>query len=95
MNTNVNLKKLGNQLMFDIKDDELVLLEKDFKIFLDQIQLLNTIDTTNVEPMIYPLDDITTFLRNDEDTHMLDRELILDNAKRKENGYFVIPKVVK
>ena len=95
MNTNVNLKKLGNQLMFDIKDDELVLLEKDFKIFLDQIQLLNTIDTTNVEPMIYPLDDITTFLRNDEDTHILDRELILDNAKRKENGYFVIPKVVK
>ena len=95
MNKNVDLQKLANQLMFEIRDDELEQLELDFNVFLNQVDLLNKIDTTNVEPMIFPLDDITTFLRDDTKLHVLDRESLLSNAKSKDNGYFVIPKVVK
>lgn len=95
MNKNVNLKQLANQLMFDIKDDETNMLEEDFNTFLKQVSLLNEIDTSNVEPMIYPIDDSTSFLRDDDSLHILDKSDVLVNAKRVEDGYFVIPKVVK
>lgn len=89
------LKKLSNQVMFDLNDQELDELSCEFQTYLKQIDLLNKIDTEYVEPMVYPFDTATTFIREDEATYSISSEQALSNAPKKSNDYVVVPKVVK
>lgn len=95
MNKDVNLKLLANQLMFDFTEVEIEKLDKEFKVFLEQVELLNKIDTTNVIPMIRPFEEFTSYLREDEINDVITVEEVLANAPKHTNGYFVVPKVVK
>jgi aspartyl-tRNA(Asn)/glutamyl-tRNA(Gln) amidotransferase subunit C len=45
--------------------------------------------------MIYPFEEPTGFFREDIVDHVLSSEDALYNAPVEEQGYFVIPKVVK
>lgn len=49
-------KKLAHDIMFDLKDDEVSELQDEFKVLLQQIELLDGIDTEGVEEMIYPFE---------------------------------------
>jgi len=59
------------------------------------LALLDTIDTSQTEEMIYPLDVETSFLREDVVTHVISQEEAVANVKKKVEGHFVLPKVVK
>lgn len=89
------LKKLSNQLMFDLNDQELNELSHEFQTYLEQIDLLDKIDTENVEPMVYPFDTATAFIREDEQTYAISSEKALSNAPNKSQDYVIVPKVVK
>ena len=43
------LRKLANQVMFDLNDQECEELQEEFETYLKQLDLLNKIDTENVE----------------------------------------------
>ena len=51
-------------------------------------------DTEGVEPMVYPFEAPTHFLREDVVDHVLTQEEALKNAPNKKNGFFVTKKVV-
>lgn len=89
------LKKLANQLMFDVSDEEIVELQKEFEKLSEQMELLNKIDTEGVEEMVYPFEEPTTFLREDEVDVVISKEDALVNAKRVKDDYVLVPKVVK
>lgn len=91
----LDYRKLANQLMFDLSDEEVVELDKEFDTLLKQIDLLDTIDTEGVEPMVYPFEASTTFLREDEVGHVLDQSDVLKNVKKERAGHILVPKVVK
>lgn len=91
----LDYRKLANQLMFDLSDEEVVELDKEFDTLLKQIDLLDTIDTEGVEPMVYPFETPTTFLREDEVGHVLDQSDVLKNVKKERAGHILVPKVVK
>ena len=92
---NIDFKNLANKLMFDLSDDELVKMEETFHFFLKQLEVLDEIDTEGVEEMIYPIETPNTYLRNDEDIHVISKEDVLKNSMNTIDDYFVVPKVVK
>ncbi|MDF9823758.1 aspartyl-tRNA(Asn)/glutamyl-tRNA(Gln) amidotransferase subunit C [Breznakia sp. PF5-3] len=95
MYSNEYFKKLANQIMFDLSDEEIVSLKADFEIMLQQMELLNKIDTDGITEMVYPFEDETYFLREDKINHVLSQEDALENAPETKDGQIVVPKVVK
>lgn len=87
-------KKLANQIMLDLNDEEAVSLQNDFEVLLQQMDLLNKIDTTDVEEMIYPFETPTAYLREDEVSNVLSQDDALKNAPEVKEGQIIVPKVV-
>jgi aspartyl-tRNA(Asn)/glutamyl-tRNA(Gln) amidotransferase subunit C len=87
--------KLAEQLMLRLSDEEAENIVAEFDTLLKQLDLLEQIDTSHVEEMIYPFENPTDFFREDIVDNVLPIEDVLYNAPIEEEGYFVIPKVVK
>lgn len=92
--TKAYFKYLAQQIRFDLTDQEAQDIADEFSILIDQMNLLNTIDTTGIEPMIYPFEAPTTFMREDVVDHVLSVQEALKNAPSSKNGFFVTKKVV-
>ena len=60
---------------------------------LDYVDKLNEVDTNGVEPTSHAI-SLTNAFREDEPREHLEREKALANAPEKEDGNFVVPKVV-
>lgn len=88
-------KKLAKQLMFTLSDEEADAIVKEFDTLQSQMKLLDAVDTEGVEPMVYPFETPTVFLRADEVTSVLSQADALANVDQKLEGHFVLPKVVK
>ena len=91
----IDFKALAHQLMFDLSDDELKDIEKEFNTLLQQMELMDAIDTDGVEPQVYCFEDETTFIRDDEVSNVFTQQQALANAPKVRDGHFVVPKVVK
>ncbi len=89
------LRKLANDVMFDLNDQEISELQEEFDIYLKQMELLNRIDTEGVEEMVYPFEAPTTFIRDDEHEYALSAADALANAPKVTANHIVVPKVVK
>lgn len=88
-------KKLANQLMFSLTDEEADNIVKEFGTLQSQMALLDKINTDDVLPMEYPFEHETYFLREDEVSNVISQEDALKNAKDPLEGHFTLPKVVK
>lgn len=88
-------KKLANKLMFNLNDQEAQELVEEFETLTKQLELLEAIDTTGVEEMIYPFEEETSFIREDVVSNVISQKEALENAPKSKQGHFVVPKVVK
>lgn len=88
-------KSLAHNLMFDLSDEEAKDIVQEFETLTRQLQLLEEINTDGVEEMIYPFEEETYFLREDEINHVITQREALENAGKTKQGHFVVPKVVK
>ena len=88
-------KALARKLMFELTDEEADDIAQEFKTLCVQLQLLEAIDTTGVEPMVYPFETPTVYLREDEENHTISQEEALSNASKVVQGHFSVPRVVK
>ena len=87
-------KDLANQLRFSLSDAEAQDIKNEFDVLIDQMDLLNKIDTEGIEPMVYPFDEETSFMREDVADQVLSVQEVLKNAPKTKNGFFVTQKVV-
>lgn len=92
--TREKMDDLALLYQFKLYDEEKDLLEKDFELLEDDLRLLAEIDTDGIEPMVYPFEDETSYLRDDEEIETLNLDEVLENAPTRKNSYFVVPKVV-
>lgn len=85
------IEYVGILAKLELSDEEKEQAKKDMGSMLDYIDLLNELDTTNVEPMshVFP---VHNRFREDVVTNGDDREQILANAPEEKNGAFVVPK---
>lgn len=89
------LEMLAEQLMFGLDGLEIETLQKEFKELEELIALLDHIDTENVQEMVYPFEENTTYIREDEVKHTISQQEALLNAKEVNSGHVSMPKVVK
>lgn len=89
------LKRLANQVMFDLSDEECEEFQSEFEIYLKQIDLLNKVNTDGVEEMVYPFETPTAFLRNDGETYAISQQDAMKNVPHAGENYVIVPKVVK
>ena len=87
------LKKLGLKTMF-ISDVEMPELVDEYDIFMNHVAVLEEIDTEGIEPLAYPYEIETTFLRDDEPIDIISLEDALSNAKSVQENQIKVPKVV-
>lgn len=88
-------KKLANQLMFNLSDEEADGIVKEFDTLSRQMSLLDRINTDGVEEMVYPFEDETSYVRPDVVSSVISQADALANVDKKVEGHFVLPKVVK
>ncbi|MEA4874357.1 Asp-tRNA(Asn)/Glu-tRNA(Gln) amidotransferase subunit GatC [Anaerorhabdus sp.] len=89
------IRHLAHQCMFDCNDDELSLIEEEFVTLEKQMELLNQVNTEGVEPMVYPFEMETTYLREDEVVNVISQEDAILNVSKSREGHVLVPKVVK
>ena len=96
---NVNketLKTAANKLMFDMSEEQYDNLLNEFDVIISQMNLIGDIEGVDeVEPMTFPFDVTTTYLREDVSSKPLSREEALRNAKDVVDGQIRLPRVVK
>lgn len=88
------LHDLARKTMFELTDKEMDHLKEEYIRLNESVDILNTIDTESVEPLAFPYEVETTFLRDDEEIYKLEREDALSNASSIQDGQVKVPKVV-
>ncbi|RQD75270.1 MAG: Asp-tRNA(Asn)/Glu-tRNA(Gln) amidotransferase subunit GatC [Candidatus Syntrophonatronum acetioxidans] len=61
---------------------------------LNYVEMLNELDTTNVEPVFHVV-PLTNVLREDEVKEGISSNEALRNAPEKENGFFKVPRIIE
>lgn len=93
--TKEKIKKLAKSIMIDLTDQQIEKLDNDFDIILQQMELVQQINTDLVEPMHFPIETSHFTLREDKVEDMLSQSEVLQNSPESQNGYIVINKVIK
>ena len=89
------LKKVANNLMFDMTDEEYETLLTEFDVLVKQFELMSEINgLEEVAPMSFPFEVTNNYLREDIPDTPLNREDALKNAKDVVDGQIRLPKVV-
>jgi aspartyl-tRNA(Asn)/glutamyl-tRNA(Gln) amidotransferase subunit C len=69
-------------------------IKADLNKMLDFVDKLSELDTENVEPLIYMLDE-EQVMREDEVKGQVSQQEALINAPDKDSDYIKVPKVIK
>lgn len=89
------LKDAAHRLLFDMSEEQYQTLYEEFKILTVQMEMIGKIEgLENEEPMTFPFDCTTDFLREDEVVEVLPREEVLANAGSVSDEQIKLPKVV-
>lgn len=78
----------------DLSSDEKTKIKGEIEKIIDYMDVLNTLDTTDVEPMSHVL-PVTNVFREDVVVPSVPREEILANAPEADEGAFRVPKTVE
>ena len=90
------LKDAAKRLLFDMSEDEYETLLKEFDIVTKQMNIIGSNQSIeDYEPMSFPFECTTSYLREDVPEEPLSREEALRNSKRKIGGQIKLPKVVQ
>jgi aspartyl-tRNA(Asn)/glutamyl-tRNA(Gln) amidotransferase subunit C len=69
-------------------------IQKDLETIIDLIGSLQTIDTSDIEPLYSPL-EMTAFMHDDIAKSDNKKEKFLENAAASNEDYFLVPRVVE
>ncbi len=89
-----DIKRIAQLSQIAISDNELAVLEKKLESTLAILDQLQSVDTTNIEPMSDPFDRTQPF-REDvvtENNHRDDYQVV---APSIEKGLYLVPKVIE
>ena len=90
------LQESANRLLINLTDEELNDLLSDFDILISQMELIGDIPGVDeVEPMTFPFEITSDYLRDDIPEEPLSKNDVLKNAQDVVDGQIRLPKVVK
>lgn len=92
--TTEDVKYIAQLAKLKFKDEELESFTHKFNDILSYVEKLKELNTDDVEPMEYPIDNINVF-REDVNIDSIETEEALKNAPQTDGTYFIVPKVIK
>ena len=78
----------------ELKDEEKELFSKQVGSIIEYVDKLNELDIDDVEPTAHVL-PIKNVFREDELRDSFPREKALQNAPRKNDGFYKVPKIIE
>ena len=78
----------------EIDENKSEKIQKDLETIIDLIGSLQTIDTSDIEPLYSPL-EMTAFMHDDIEKSDNKKEKFLENAAASNEDYFLVPRVVE
>ncbi len=88
------VKTVAHLARLSISEDEIKQSTAKIAAIMNLIDEMQAVNTEGVEPLAHPLDAVQR-LRADEVTEGNQREKLQANAPAKENGLFLVPKVIE
>jgi aspartyl-tRNA(Asn)/glutamyl-tRNA(Gln) amidotransferase subunit C len=85
--------KLENLAKLELSEEERQRLGHDLTNILTMVEKLQSLDTSNVEPLVY-ISDVENQLREDEIKGQVSNDDALSNAPEANKPYFKVPKVL-
>ncbi|MBU1055435.1 MAG: Asp-tRNA(Asn)/Glu-tRNA(Gln) amidotransferase subunit GatC [Proteobacteria bacterium] len=84
---------VANLARLDMDEESIQKFVAQIDDILKYIETLNNINTEGVPPTSHAI-NLTNAFRDDEIKQNIERDALLENAPEKENGNFLVPKVV-
>ncbi|WP_407271321.1 Asp-tRNA(Asn)/Glu-tRNA(Gln) amidotransferase subunit GatC [Radiobacillus sp. PE A8.2] len=88
------VKHVAHLARLAISDEEVETMTKQLGDIIKYAELLNELDTENVEPTTHVL-DLKNVMRKDEARKWINREDALKNAPDQKNGQFRVPSILE
>lgn len=88
------VKHVADLARLEVTDEEAEKLSKDLSELMQQIDLLQKVDTENVEPTIN-VASLNNVMRNDEPKELVTQEEVLKNAPDAKDGFFRVPSILE
>jgi aspartyl-tRNA(Asn)/glutamyl-tRNA(Gln) amidotransferase subunit C len=85
---------MANLARLNLPEDEVELLARDMNRILKYMELLNEVDTSNVQPLQHVVESDEHF-REDVAKEPLGHELALKNAPDADTDFFRVPRVIE
>ena len=89
-----DIQKIAWLARLAIDENDVTGYGRDLSNILGLVEQMNSIDTTNVDPMAHPL-EIKARLRPDEVTESNQRDMFQAHAPAVEDGLYLVPKVIE
>jgi len=91
--TDALIRQIAKLSRLAVSDEELAELASHFRKVLAYVAAFQRLDTTDVDPSIFPLDAANVY-REDEVRPSLSAKDALANAPETASGHFVVPRIV-
>ncbi|TBO29325.1 Asp-tRNA(Asn)/Glu-tRNA(Gln) amidotransferase subunit GatC [Aquabacterium lacunae] len=99
--TSQDVSRIAQLARLALREDESAAMLEQLNGFFEIVERMRAVDTTGVEPLSTPLsaiEDVTLRLREDavtEDAAGERREAHMANAPARDEGLFLVPKVIE
>jgi len=91
--TKEEVKHVSKLARLEMDEAEMDTFSRQIGTILEYFEALNQVNTDGIKPTSHAI-FLTNAFREDEEKEHLDRESALANAPEKEDGYFLVPKVI-
>lgn len=89
-----DVRYVADLARLQLSDEEVTHLSKDMNDILGYMELLNELDTENIEPLEHVI-ELSSRLRQDKAKPPLSHDDALKNAPDADSDYFRVPKVIE
>ena len=91
--TREEVAKVAILARLKLTDDEVDVFTSQMGKILEYVDILNDVDTEDVEPMAHAV-ELSNVFRADEVRESLDRDEALDNAPKTDGQFFLVPQIL-
>ena len=88
------IEKLAKLSQLDFSQEAKSKMEQDLNKILAFVDELNTLNTDDIEPLVYINEEVNKLREDKVGEHLL-KEKALKNSPDKDSDYFKVPKVLK
>nr|WP_315193150.1 Asp-tRNA(Asn)/Glu-tRNA(Gln) amidotransferase subunit GatC [uncultured Aquabacterium sp.] len=96
--TPTDVSRIAQLARLELRPDEQAEMLTQLNEFFAIVEKMRAVDTSGVEPLYTPLsaiEDVTLRLREDAVTETNQREANMANAPARDEGLFLVPKVIE